>query len=121
MLAYARHEEALTDSGARWRHIKPGLDLALEAGAKAWEEAGHNATEATRLYRAALRPFRGVLEPAVFRYDQIDDEGRIFQADNLTSPNPFGSWRSSCRWGALATGAESVGRRGETHPHHRGH
>lgn len=28
------------------------------------------------------------MEPAVFRYDQIDEDGHIFQADNLTSPNP---------------------------------
>jgi len=35
-----------------------------------------------------VRSIKADLEPAVFRYDQIDDRGRVFQADNLRSPNP---------------------------------
>jgi adenine-specific DNA-methyltransferase len=35
-----------------------------------------------------VRSIKAELEPAVFRYDQIDDEGRVFQAFDMTSPNP---------------------------------
>ncbi|MDP5184389.1 site-specific DNA-methyltransferase [Blastococcus sp. BMG 814] len=88
MLMYARDEVALTATETRWRETKPGLDLAIAAGEKAWSEADGDAGTATRLYRAALRSLRGSLEPAVFRYDQIDTHGRIFQADNIMSPTP---------------------------------
>jgi adenine-specific DNA-methyltransferase len=88
MLAYAKDEEALTAAGVRWREMKPGLDLAVQAARQAWEESEHDAVEATRLYRAALRAIRGQLEPAVFRYDQIDSDGRVFQSGDLRSPTP---------------------------------
>jgi adenine-specific DNA-methyltransferase len=88
MLAYAKDEEALTESGVRWREPKPGLELAETAAQEAWKAADGDPVEATRLYRAALRGLRGQLEPAVFRYDQIDDQGRVFQSGDLRSPNP---------------------------------
>ncbi|MEV7051973.1 site-specific DNA-methyltransferase [Streptomyces anulatus] len=87
MLAYAKDEPTLAENEVRWRVVKPGVDHALEAAKQAWEEAGHDSNEATRLYRAALRTLRGTLEPAVFRYDQIDDQGRVFQAGDLSSPS----------------------------------
>lgn len=87
MLAYARDEEALTASGQRWKERKPGLELAIDAAQTAWAEAEGDPETATKIYRSALRSLRGQLEPSVFRYDQIDQEGRVFQADNLTSPN----------------------------------
>jgi adenine-specific DNA-methyltransferase len=88
MLIYAKDEESLTNSGVRWREVKPGLEDAARAAAEAWQAADGDPTKATKMYRAALRPMRSELEPAVFRYDQIDDEGRVFQSDNLISPNP---------------------------------
>ena len=88
MLAYARDESRLSELDVRWKETKPGLDEAMKAAVKAWADSDGNPAVATRSYRAALRALRGTLEPAVFRYDQIDDQGRVFQADNLTSPNP---------------------------------
>jgi adenine-specific DNA-methyltransferase len=88
MLAYAKDEPSLAENEIRWRMVKPGLDVALDAAARAWEESNHDPAEATRLYRSALRALRGQLEPAVFRYDQIDAHGRVFQAGDLSSPNP---------------------------------
>lgn len=88
MLMYAKNEEALTESGARWRETKPGLDLAEAAARSAWSEACQDPREATRLYRSALRGLKEQLEPAVFRYDQIDEHGRVFQNTSLVSPNP---------------------------------
>lgn len=88
MLAYARDEEALNAAGCRWREPKPGLELAHEAARASWADAEGDPDLATAKYRAALRRLRDKLEPAVFRYDQIDSDGRAFQADNLTSPKP---------------------------------
>jgi adenine-specific DNA-methyltransferase len=88
MLAYAKNEEALAEAGVRWRETKPGLDLVEAAGLAAWEKANGDSVKATALYRAELRGLRGRVEPAVYRYDQIDDQGRIFQADNIISPSP---------------------------------
>ncbi|CPT81086.1 adenine specific DNA methylase Mod [Mycobacteroides abscessus] len=87
MLVYARDESRLSETECRWKERKPGIEDAFAAAEEAWTEAAGDPEEATRLYRAALRPLRGQLEPSVFRYDQIDAEGRVFQADNLTSPN----------------------------------
>lgn len=88
MLAYAKDEESLSEAGVRWREPKPGLELAEAAARDAWETSQGDAATATRLYREALRSLKGRLEPAVFRYDQIDDQGRVFQSGDLTSPNP---------------------------------
>lgn len=88
MLVYARDEEALAEVGIRWREPKPGLELAVQAAERAWRDAAGDTEQATKLYRAALRKLRGDLEPAVFRYDQIDDRGRPYQADNLANGAP---------------------------------
>lgn len=87
MLVFARDEDALATSGRRWKEPKPGIDLAIKAAETAWVESGQDQGLATKRYRSALRKLRGELEPSVFRYDQIDRAGRVFQADNLTSPN----------------------------------
>jgi adenine-specific DNA-methyltransferase len=87
MLVFGRDEASLAASGIRWKERKPGLDRAIEAATIAWSESGHDREIATKLYRSALRSLRSELEPSVFRYDQIDSHGRVFQADNLTSPN----------------------------------
>jgi adenine-specific DNA-methyltransferase len=88
MLMYAVDSAALVESGRVWREPKPGIDTVLELAAGAWKSSGHDAELATKLFRAELRKIRSELEPAVFRYDQIDAHGRVFQPDNLTSPNP---------------------------------
>ncbi|WP_165350472.1 site-specific DNA-methyltransferase [Xylanimonas protaetiae] len=87
MLMYAKSEARLTEADVRWKEPKPGIEDALGAAETAWSESEHDPAEATRRFRAALRPMRSTLEPAVFRYDQIDDRGRVFQATDVTSPN----------------------------------
>lgn len=88
MLVYAKDEEALADAGVRWREPKPGIELALQAAKNAWEQADGDSDLATKVYRAALRKLKDKLEPAVFRYDQIDDQGRPFRSDNLANGAP---------------------------------
>ncbi|MFE3446545.1 site-specific DNA-methyltransferase [Nocardia sp. NPDC059180] len=88
MLLYARDEDSLSAADIRWREPKPGLGLALSAADRSWADSSYDPIVATTKYRAALRRLRDQLEPAVFRYDQIDSEGRAFQATSLVSPNP---------------------------------
>ena len=76
MLAYALDEKTLRASGARWRELKPGIDLAMSAAADAWRKSGGDPGEATRLYRIRLRALATKLAPAVSGYDVIDDQGR---------------------------------------------
>ncbi|MGD9525459.1 MAG: site-specific DNA-methyltransferase [Dehalococcoidia bacterium] len=87
MLIYTRNLDALVASGRVWREPKPGIDQALSLGARAWAESNGDPAGATKLYRAYLRKIKSELEPAVFRYDQIDTEGRVFRTFDLASPN----------------------------------
>lgn len=86
MLIYAASRDALIELDARWTETKPGIDLALDAAAIAWEKSGHDAAGATKLYRAALRSLKGKLEPSVFRYDSIDDLGVVYQGVSMGAP-----------------------------------
>lgn len=88
MLIFAKNRAQLVASDARWTEPKVGHDRVLRIAEEAWETAGHDSTKATELYRAELRKIRSELEPAVFRYDQIDDQGEVFQTGDLRSPNP---------------------------------
>ena len=88
MLAYSRSESALTEADTRWLESKTGIELSEEAAAAAWAQADGDTRLATSLFRSGLRKHKGLLEPAVFRYDQIDENGLAYRADNLTSPNP---------------------------------
>ena len=88
MLIYARDEATLTASGTRWSEEKQGIDVLRECAAAAWAQAGGDPQAATATFRKLVRPHRAELEPAVYRYDQLDDRGEVFQATDLTSPNP---------------------------------
>ncbi|WP_029210998.1 site-specific DNA-methyltransferase [Arsenicicoccus bolidensis] len=88
MLIYGLNVALMADKDIRWSETKGGVELLRGLAAQAWVESGHDAAQATKLFRKLVRPHRSELEPAVYRYDQIDEQGRVFQADNLTSPNP---------------------------------
>jgi len=88
MLIYARNVTRLIERDVRWVEPKQGIDRVLALAADAWRRSNHDATLATRLYRAELRKIKNDLEPAVFRYDQIDGEGRVYQTGDLRKPTP---------------------------------
>lgn len=87
MLAYARDAEALGVQRGPWVETKPGFEIAIRLGHEAWESSGHDASEATAIFRKAMRPHVGEMEAAVFRYNMIDDTGRIFQEGDLAAPD----------------------------------
>jgi adenine-specific DNA-methyltransferase len=88
MLIYARNESLLRSLDTRWKEPKPGIDEVEAVGRRAWQQSDGDPAKATKIFRSGVRAIKTDLEPAVFRYDQIDDEGRIFQATDITSPNP---------------------------------
>lgn len=93
MLIYARDVARLIETDARWTEPKKGHSRVMEVAKEVWSASGHDATKATSAFRKRLREMRGELEPAVFRYDQIDENGRPFQADNLAKPSATGTSR----------------------------
>jgi adenine-specific DNA-methyltransferase len=88
MLIYAKNEKSLRERDTRWREPKPGIEAVERIARLAWEESGGDATRATAKFRRELREIQGDLDPAVYRYDQIDTSGRIYQSTDLRSPNP---------------------------------
>lgn len=88
MLIYAKNERLLRSLDTRWKEPKPGIDEVEAVASRAWQQSGGDPAKATAIFRSGVKAIKADLEPAVFRYDQIDDEGRVFQADNITSPNP---------------------------------
>jgi adenine-specific DNA-methyltransferase len=88
MLIYAKNESLLRSLDTRWKDPKPGIDEVEAVARRAWQQSGGDPAKATTIFRSGVRAIKADLEPAVFRYDQLDDQGRVFQADNITSPNP---------------------------------
>lgn len=88
MLIYAKNESLLRSLDTRWKEPKPGIDEVEAVARRAWQESGGDPAKATTIFRGGVRAIKADLEPAVFRYDQIDNEGRVFQATDITSPNP---------------------------------
>lgn len=88
MFIYAKNESRLRSLDTRWKEPKPGIDEVEAVARRAWQQSQGDPTKATTIFRSGVRAIKADLEPAVFRYDQIDNQGRVFQADNLTSPNP---------------------------------
>lgn len=91
MLLYARDEQSLQERGVRWRERKPGVDEALAAAKRIWEEVSQDHPEATKRWRAWMREFKaqGVATDAVTRFVTLDIDGRPIRTDgNIRSPNP---------------------------------
>jgi adenine-specific DNA-methyltransferase len=80
LLIYARNESRIRDLGVKWRERKTGVEEALAAGREAWAESGNNPAKATSLYRAWLSK-QDNLTASVTRFKNIDDTGRIYNAD----------------------------------------
>lgn len=80
LMIYARNEARLQELGVRWRERKTGVDEALAAGREAWAESGHDAVAATSIYRAWLSK-QSDITASVTRFKNIDDAGRIYNAD----------------------------------------
>lgn len=88
MLIYSRNVSRLIELDVRWTEPKQGMKRVLELAADAWRRSNHDPAQATQIYRAELRKIKADLEPAVFRYDQIDDKGRVYQTGDLRKPTP---------------------------------
>jgi len=93
MLIYARNVAGLVEADVRWTEPKKGHAQVMEVAREVWDASGHDSAKATPAFRKRLREMRADLEPAVFRYDQIDEAGRPFRTDNLAKPSATGTSR----------------------------
>ncbi|WP_183093198.1 site-specific DNA-methyltransferase [Nocardioides stalactiti] len=93
MLIYARNVAGLVEADVRWTEPKKGHAQVMEIAREVWDASGHDSAKATPAFRKRLREMRADLEPAVFRYDQIDETGRPFRTDNLAKPSATGTSR----------------------------
>ncbi|WP_062894983.1 site-specific DNA-methyltransferase [Mycobacterium avium] len=83
--------DVISDRGARWRTQKPGVEEALEASRRIWDEAGGDHAVAAKAWRAWMREFKklGIASDAVTRFTSLYRDGRPIRTDgNLASPNP---------------------------------
>lgn len=93
MLIYARNVARLVEQGVRWTEPKKGHAQVMEVAREVWDRSGHDSATATAAFRKRLREMRADLEPAVFRYDQIDENGRPFRTGDLAKPSATGTSR----------------------------
>lgn len=87
MLIYARNVTRLVEKDVRWTEPKKGHAQVMEVAREVWEASGYDSAKATPAFRKRLREMRADLEPAVFRYDQIDENGRPFGSYDLAKPS----------------------------------
>lgn len=88
MLIYAKNEAFLTTLGTRWRARKDSVDEVLEVAADLWEQSGHDSAIATSLLKEWYNSQRGRFTAAITNYDRIDENGFVYYAGDLASPNP---------------------------------
>lgn len=88
MLIYAKSQDALIESGVVWRELKEGLDELLAAGAKAWEDSGHNSAAASRLLSGWWSKNKSRFDPGLGDNVKVDDDGTVVKVSDLRSPNP---------------------------------
>lgn len=95
MLIYAKSEASLVEADVRWREATPGVAellavarRAFEASIAAGQDSTHAAARATKDLRAWARSNKGTFAGGLLAYQNVDDQGRVFQPGPLDSPNP---------------------------------
>jgi len=89
MVTYAVNRTLLSELKP-WREKKRGLDSVLVLAKESWEAAGASREEATRLFRSALRQLKPDLDPGVYRYNTLDNNGRPYFEGDLSAPGGNG-------------------------------
>ncbi|WCH91218.1 site-specific DNA-methyltransferase [Streptomyces moderatus] len=91
MLIYAKSKTALIQRDVRWTEEKVGVTEVAAAAGKLWKESGHDPAAAS----AALQNWWKSAPQDIAKglggsrgYKEIDENGRVFARDNLSSPNP---------------------------------
>ena len=86
MLIYAKDLSLLVNQDVRWVEPKKGFRSVLEAASAAWEKAGHDSAEATKLFRGWWRT-KPATERGLTSYAEIDSTGRAYTRSPISSPN----------------------------------
>ncbi|MCB0909332.1 MAG: site-specific DNA-methyltransferase [Nocardioidaceae bacterium] len=88
MLIYGRDVDAMVEADIAWREPKEGLQDVLDAGARAWEESGHDAAEASRLLSRWWSRNKSKYDPGLGDNVKVDTDGTVIKVSDLRSPNP---------------------------------
>ncbi|MDP3950094.1 site-specific DNA-methyltransferase [Microbacterium sp.] len=88
MLIYGRDVDAMIEADIIWREPKDGLQDVLDAGARAWEESGHDAAVASRLLSGWWSRSKGKYDPGLGDNVKVDSDGTVIKVSDLRSPNP---------------------------------
>jgi adenine-specific DNA-methyltransferase len=95
MACYAKDQDRLIESDARWLETKPGVDELLSTARVAFEQAlsdgcspSEAATSATKDLRKWARANRDRFSGGLLAYQTVDERGRVFRGGPLDSPNP---------------------------------
>ena len=90
MLIYAKSKTALIQRDVRWTETKLGVAEVAKAASKAWKDSGHDPEVATTIlqnwWKSAPQDIAKGLGGSR-GYREIDENGRVFARDNLSSPN----------------------------------
>jgi len=93
-LIYAKDIKALKAHNVEWRTVKPSGKFLLNKAKEAWVESGEDAKKATLLLRKFYRTIEAKeifnSEPGLKMYNNIDDNGRVYRAGDLSSPSNKG-------------------------------
>ncbi|NYI42403.1 site-specific DNA-methyltransferase [Demequina lutea] len=88
MLVYGRDRTALDAADTRWVETKQGYEKCVTEAARIWAGANGDVDAATAAYRRWLRGQDGIETSLRTHYTEIDEEGRVYQRDNLAQPSP---------------------------------
>ena len=90
MLIYAKSKPILIQRDVRWTENKLGVAEVAKAATRAWEDSGHDPEAATVIlqnwWKSAPQDIAKGLGGSR-GYREIDENGRVFARDNLSSPN----------------------------------
>lgn len=94
MLIYAKNKSVLLEQDIKWREEKSGVHEVLAAGAKAWEDSGHDAEEATKLlkkwWRGIPADHPAFITKSLKSYNMINTRGEVYRYVPLDFPNGGG-------------------------------
>lgn len=98
MLVYARNEEAMRDSGVRWRESRAGVAEILEAGESAWREAvgdtpalrAEAAEKALKEWQRRLPRDHPARSKGLADYNKIDESGEVYRKKDISWPGGGG-------------------------------
>lgn len=95
MLIYAKNIESTHENSPKWRAKKPSAQALIAIGKRIFEESDYDCVVATKELRKFYKTqdARDIFqsEPGLKMYNSIDENGKLYRAGDLSSPNGVGA------------------------------